>query len=76
MAGLCHLCLAGPSVKDVPGYGMTVCIACWQRAESGWPRELEPALFNALDRAGLLIPDRNPAGLLPRVYAPPEDFSL
>ena len=45
-------------------------------AEHGWPTVFEQALFNALARAGLLLPDRNDNGRLPREYAPPAEFSL
>lgn len=73
---LCHLCLAGPAEQRVSGYTVTVCRLCWRRAETGWPKEFEPALMAALGRAGLLIPDRTESGLLPREYAPPDDFAL
>jgi hypothetical protein len=49
---------------------------CWQQAQDGWPKEAEPILFSALAKAGLLIPDRNDRGLLPRQYAPPKDYAL
>lgn len=73
---LCYLCLGAPAVKDVRGYRIAVCTPCWQAAEHGWPAGREKSLMSALARAGLLIPDRNDAGLLPREYAPPADFNL
>jgi len=73
---LCYLCLAGPSTHTVPGYGFDVCEQCWRNAEQGWAESFEPAIFAALSRASLLIPDRNSQGRLPRVYAPPADFQL
>lgn len=76
MSDLCYLCLAAPSEVAVPGYGFKVCTRCWQHAEQGWEAEFEPSIFNALARAGLLIPDRNATGRLPRAYAPPADFNL
>ena len=76
MSDLCYLCLAGPSAKSAPGYRISVCLSCWQKAEAGWPEEFEPALLQALSKAGLLIPDRNEVGRYPRTYAPPEDYAL
>lgn len=76
MDGLCYLCLAGPAQTRVPAYDVNVCSQCWVAAESGWPEHREPALFDALGRRGLLIPDRNERGRLPRDYSPPADFSL
>ena len=76
MSDLCYLCLAGPSSHNVKGYGFDVCTKCWQAAAQGWDVGFEPAIFNALGRAGLLIPDRNPQGRLPREYAPPADHQL
>ena len=76
MTDLCYLCLGAPATTKAPGYDVTVCAACWRAAEPGWPKDYEPALFDALSRAGLLIPDRNERGLLPRSYAPPADFNL
>ena len=73
---LCHVCLGGPSQHKVKGYNLVVCHRCWQQAAEGWPKEYEPTLFDALARAGLLIPDRNAHGRLPRTYLPPEDFNL
>ena len=73
---LCYLCLGAPARRDVPGYRVAVCQSCWQSAEQGWPERHEASLFNALARAGLLIPDRNGQGRLPREYAPPADYSL
>ena len=62
--------------QRVPSYRIWVCDECWQSAESGWAKDAEPVLFAALANAGLLIPDRNAAGLLPREYAPPSDYAL
>ncbi len=76
MSELCYLCLGGPGRQRVKGYNIWVCQSCWQRAAKGWPKEYEPSLFQALQRAGLLIPDRNPLKLLPREYHPPGDFAL
>ena len=76
MPDLCYLCLGGPGKVRVPGYGVHVCPQCWQQAETGWPREHEAGLFKALAAAGLLIPDRNERGLLPREYQPPADHAL
>lgn len=76
MSELCYLCLAAPSIKQVPGYRFDVCSKCWQQAESGWPTQFEAAVKQALSRAGLLIPDRNERGLYPRTYAPPADHAL
>ncbi|XOV83696.1 MAG: hypothetical protein ACFHXK_00985 [bacterium] len=76
MADLCYLCLAAPKAVTVPVYNMTVCAQCWSDAESGWPTAFEPSLFDALKRGGLLIPDRNSRGRLPRDYLPPADFHL
>ena len=73
---LCYLCLGAPATTTAPGYRIAVCAACWSSAEGGWPPEQEGALMQALARAGLLIPDRNPAGRLPREYTPPADFNL
>lgn len=73
---LCYVCLGAPGTQRVTGYGVLVCGPCWERAERGWPAHQEPALMQALARAGLLIPDRNERGLLPRTYMPPEDFAL
>ena len=58
------------------GYNVHVCHTCYQEAAAGWPVHHEAALFSALDQAGLLIPDRNDRGLLPRDYEPPADFNL
>jgi len=76
MPDVCYLCLAAPSAVKVRGYGFSVCHACWRNAEQGWPTAYEPSVFDALARAGLLIPDRNAAGRLPREYAPPANFNL
>ena len=73
---LCSLCLGGPSAVKVSGYNLQVCSVCWQAAENGWDKRWEPQLFSALQRSGLLIPDRNERGRLPRSYAPPADFAL
>ena len=73
---LCYLCLGAPARCDVPGYRIAVCNNCWTNAEHGWPERFEESLFHALSRAGLLIPDRNNKGRLPREYAPPADYSL
>ena len=73
---LCYLCLGAPSEVKVPGYGFSVCKICWRNRENGWDPKFEPSLFNALARAGLLIPDRNENGRLPRAYQPPADFNL
>jgi len=76
MPDICYLCLGAPKQVKVPGYGITVCGNCWQQAAQGWDETWEPHLFQALQRAGLIIPDRNPLGRLPRCYAPPADYSL
>ena len=76
MADLCQLCLGGPQDHKVPGYELRVCGRCWQDARQGWDERFEPQLLQALSKRGLLIPDRNERGLLPRVYAPPADFAL
>ena len=76
MSGLCYLCLGGPAEKRVPGYTIHVCTGCWRGAEAGWPAVAEPGLLAALGRAGLLIPDRNAHGRLPRDYEPPADHAL
>ena len=73
----CPLCKVAKGVsQQVPGYRIWVCDCCWRSAEDGWPKETEPVLFAALANAGLLIPDRNEKGLLPRAYAPPSDYAL
>ena len=76
MPDLCYLCLAAPSEVRAPGYGFDVCTPCWRRAQQGWAAEFEPAIFSALARAGLLIPDRNELDRLPREYSPPANFDL
>ncbi len=76
MPDVCYLCLAAPAVKDVPGYRIGVCAQCWAAASDGWPEAFEASLFAALSKAGLLIPDRNDHGRLPREYQPPADFNL
>ncbi len=73
---LCSLCLGGPAQHKATGYNLQVCDVCWQKAAAGWPREYEATLFNALAKAGLLIPDRNDQGKLPRAYQPPADYAL
>ena len=73
---LCQLCLGGPRQVEVPRYGIGVCNQCWQKAEQGWPTNQEATLFKALERQGLLIPDRAENGRLPREYQPPADFQL
>ena len=73
----CRLCDApGENRHSVPAYRLSVCDLCWQPAQDGWPKEAETILFAALAKAGLLIPDRNDRGLLPRQYAPPKDYAL
>ena len=73
----CALCSAvNKQGQRVPGYRLIVCDLCWQNAANGWPKDAEPVLFAALANAGLLIPDRNDRGLLPRQYAPPADYAL
>ncbi|MFL2518575.1 MAG: hypothetical protein ACJ0Q8_06865 [Candidatus Azotimanducaceae bacterium] len=73
----CPICNSpGQTWQKIPGYRLLVCDLCWQDAEIGWPKEAEPVLFMALAKAGLLIPDRNGRGLLPRHYSPPEDYAL
>lgn len=76
MTALCYLCLAGPKAQQAPGYGFGVCQTCWERSARGWDKGFEPAIFAALAKAGLLIPDRTENGRLPRAYAPPADFNL
>lgn len=63
-------------IVRVPAYKIDVCEPCWDGAQAGWPRTAEAKLFEALAAAGLLIPDRNDNGHLPRQYAPPEDLHL
>ncbi len=73
----CKLCdLPGENRYNIPVYRLSVCDLCWQQAQYGWPKKAEPILFAALAEAGLLIPDRNNRGLLPRQYAPPKDYAL
>ena len=73
----CKLCESpGERRYNVPVYRLSVCDLCWQQAQNGWPRPTEPILFAALAKAGLLIPDRNDYGLLPRQYTPPKDYAL
>jgi hypothetical protein len=62
--------------REVPGYRLKVCEICWANASEGWAKHIEPNLFAVLAKRGLLIPDRGDNDLLPRVYAPPEDFNL
>ena len=76
MPDLCQLCLGGPQAHKAPGYDLFVCKQCWQGAERGWDPGFEPTLMQALARRGLLIPDRNARGRLPRAYSPPADFAL
>ncbi|MDA8953547.1 hypothetical protein N9H90_07240 [Pseudomonadales bacterium] len=71
----CELC-ANPAQHLVPGYKLMVCEVCWSDAAHGWAEDLEPTLFAALAARGLLIPDRGDNDLLPRSYAPPEDFNI
>ncbi len=73
----CRLCEPVKAAsQQVPSYRLWVCEECWQNAENGWAKDAEPVLFAALASAGLLIPDRNEQGLLPRAYAPPSDYAL
>jgi hypothetical protein len=76
MPDLCYLCLAAPKAVKVPGYNITVCRQCWSKSADGWPEAFEASLFDALQRGGLLIPDRTPQGRLPRQYSPPADYHL
>lgn len=76
MSDLCYLCLGAPAQRTIAGYGFGCCEACYKRAESGWAKHHEPSLYKAMERQGLLIPDRNERGLLPREYSPPADFAL
>ena len=63
----CALCEPMKAARQqVPSYRIWVCDECWQSAENGWAKDAEPVLFAALANAGLLIPDRNEHGLLPR----------
>lgn len=76
----CALCGDDPGIGQdltkLPSYRILVCLSCWDNAILGWPEAAEPALFQALAAQGLLIPDRNDDGRLPRAYAPPADFAL
>ena len=72
---LCSLCPC-EATREAPGYRLWVCENCWQEAEGGWSRVHETVLFSRLAKEGLLVPDRNEANLLPRLYAPPADFAL
>ena len=73
----CELCDSPEKrLYNVPVYRLSVCDLCWRQARNGWPRPAEPILFAALAKAGLLIPDRNEYGLLPRQYIPPKDYAL
>ncbi len=76
MASVCLVCGAAEAGHAVAVYRVNVCTDCYQKAVGGWPKSAEPALFAALARQGLLIPDRNDADLIPRSYAPPADFAL
>ena len=67
---------ASQDLTKLPSYRILVCQSCWDNALLGWPEAAEPALFQALAAQGLLIPDRNDHGRLPRDYAPPADFAL
>lgn len=72
----CALCGDSQQLTKLPSYKIWVCQGCWDGAANGWPQAAEPTLFQALASQGLLIPDRNTAGLLPRDYAPPSDYAL
>ena len=76
MPALCHLCLGGPGDIRLAGYNINLCQQCHRASAEGFARHYEQTLFDALGRAGLLIPDRNENGLLPREYAPPADYAL
>ncbi len=73
---ICALCERQTAVLQVPGYRIEVCQGCWDDASGGWPKRYDIALFAAMAKRGLLIPDRTADGYLPRIYAPPADFSL
>ena len=72
----CWFCGAASAAHRAHGYGIAVCEHCWARAADGWPKDCEDQVMRALAAAGLLIPDRNEAGRLPRAYQPPADFNL
>ena len=73
----CRLCDAPAENRhSEPVYRLSVCDLYWQEAQEGWPKGAESILFAALAKAGLLVPDRNDRGLLPRQYAPPKDYTL
>ena len=76
MPSLCYLCLGGPGDIRVTGYNINLCNRCYTASAKGFAKQHEKALFDALGRAGLLIPDRNEQGLLPREYEPPADYAL
>lgn len=46
--------------------GIIACDMYWKSNHDGWTPHLEPILLAHLERAGLPVPDRNDAGLLPR----------
>ena len=73
----CNICSREcEQLKLTKGYKLLVCAQCWLDAEKGWANQYQEILFEALRRNGLLIPDRNRDGLLPRDYLPPKDFNL
>tara|TARA_E500000331_G_scaffold2471_1_gene2602 strand:+ start:1160 stop:1393 length:234 start_codon:yes stop_codon:yes gene_type:complete len=73
----CNICSREcEQLKLTKGYKLLVCAKCWLDAEKGWANQHQEILFEALKRNGLLIPDRNHEGLLPRDYLPPKDFNL
>jgi len=75
-ASSCALCGDTQNLTLAPSYKILACQRCWHGAEHGWPAAAEPALFKALAAQGLLIPDRDDKGRLPRTYAPPADYAL
>jgi len=52
--------------KYIRRYDITVCMACWDGNWDGWTPDYETRLIAHLENEGILIPERNEKGWLPR----------
>jgi hypothetical protein len=63
---LCFICQRHPTVKDVPRYRFSVCLACWDENWAGWDTQYERRILKHLEEQGLPVPTRNIGHLFPR----------
>jgi hypothetical protein len=54
--------------RPLSGYGVTVCLSCYEGNHDGWPPYREQGLRAVLEEQGIEEPPRLANGLLPREF--------